>query len=158
MPSSPLPDPTYPSKRDAWIVALVLLGAAVSAYAGVAQFSIVAPLWLRLAVAAGCAAGAALMLWILYGTKYVLADDSLLAMCGPFRYRVPLAEIDSVRPSRNPLSSPACSLDRLLIEWREGRRRLLISPAAKPDFLRELAGRCPHLVLRGDRLERAPSA
>jgi hypothetical protein len=75
--------------------------------------------------------------------------------CGPFRYRVPLAEIDSVRPSRNPLSSPACSLDRLFIKWNDERRRILISPSRKTDFLRELDRRCSQLKPEEDHLVRA---
>ena len=92
------------------------------------------------------------MLWVLYGISYTLTDDELQIRCGPFRYRVPLAEIDSVGPSRNPLSSPAASLDRLLIKWRGGRKRILISPDRKADFLRQLDQRCEQLSRQGDEL------
>jgi len=85
-------------------------------------------------------------------------NDELRIRCGPFRYRVPLAEIDLVQPSHNPLSSPAASLDRLLIKWHEERRRILISPAPEADFLRELDRRCPQLTLEGDRLVKDSAA
>lgn len=55
--------------------------------------------------------------------------------------RVPLREIRLVRSTRNPLSSPALSLDRLRIEY--GRRAIMISPDDKARFLEELQKRMP---------------
>lgn len=152
MISVPFGSSIFQSKRDFWIVALIWLGAAMAIFGGFAQFSSNAPVWLRVTILVALVTLAGLMLWILYGTKYAFTKDLLLVVCGPFRYRVPLSEIEGVRPSRNPLSSPACSLDRVLIEWRGGRRRILISPAAKLDFLQQLDERCPRLRLEGDRL------
>lgn len=143
---------TFQSKRDAWIVAIIWAGALVSATGGVAQLSSAAPLVWRLSLLTLLMAAAAFMLWLIYNIDYTLDNDELRIRCGPFRYLVPLSEIDLVQPSRNPLSSPAASLDRLLIKWHEGRRRILISPAPKADFLRELDRRCPQLTLEGDRL------
>jgi hypothetical protein len=57
-----------------------------------------------------------------------------------------------VKPSRNPLSSPACSLDRLLILWDEDRRRILVSPESKQPFLQALASRCSQLQHTGEAL------
>jgi hypothetical protein len=67
---------------------------------------------------------------------------------------VPIAEIESVKPSRNPLSSPACSLDRLHVRYHSSKRGVLVSPADKPGFLHELVSRGPHPRLGGDRIER----
>jgi hypothetical protein len=142
----------FPSRRDFWIVALIWFGAAMALFGGFAQFSSDASAWLRILILLALVALASLMLWILYGTHYSFTEDSLLVVSGPFHFRVPLSEIEGVRPSRIPFSSPACSLDRLLIEWRGGRRRILISPRAKSDFLVELDERCPRLSLEGDRL------
>lgn len=137
-------NPIFESKRDGWIVALIWAGALMSAFAAVDQID--SPMSVLFAAAAG------FMLWVLYGIRYTLTDEHLLVRCGPFRSRVPLAEIDSVTPSRNPLSSPAASLDRLLIRWASERRRILVSPADKAGFLRELDRRCPQLRLDGERL------
>ncbi len=145
----------YVSKRDLWIVAMIWLGALVSAYAGIAQLSTAGPLAARLAALIALLAAAGFMLWVLYGTHYTLTDAHLLIRCGPFRYRVPLSELDLVQPSRNPLSSPACSLDRLLLKWRGARKRILISPERKTDFVRDVQRRCPQLKRDGDRLIRA---
>lgn len=143
-------NPTFESKRDAWIVVLIWAGALMSAYAALDQID--SP------VSVLFAAAAAFMLWVLYGIRYTLTDERLLVRCGPFRFRVPLAEIGSVTPSRNPLSSPAASLDRLLIKWDDERRRILVSPSDKAGFLRELERRCPQLRLDGDRLLRSSPA
>ena len=152
MISVPFGSLVFPSKRDFWIVALIWFGAAMVVFAGFAQLSSAAPPWVRTTILMVFLALAGLMLWILYGTQYSFTQDSLLVVCGPFRYHVPLSEIESVRPSRNPLSSPACSLDRLLIRWQAGRRKILISPQDRLEFLQELDERCPQLTLEGDSL------
>ncbi|RIK97992.1 MAG: hypothetical protein DCC71_21360 [Proteobacteria bacterium] len=92
--------------------------------------------------------------WTLFGTAYRIGDDAILVRSGPFRWRIPLGAIVSVTPTRNPLSSPAVSLDRLRVAYRaaRGERALMLSPADKAGFLAELAARCPSLRLAGDRL------
>ncbi|MDY6982470.1 MAG: PH domain-containing protein [Pseudomonadota bacterium] len=77
-----------------------------------------------------------LPLWLLFSTGYTLDATELRVKSGPFSWKVPLAGIHSVKPTRNPLSSPALSLDRLKIEHARGW--LMISPADKEGFLREL--------------------
>ncbi|MGV3590121.1 MAG: PH domain-containing protein [Gammaproteobacteria bacterium] len=77
-----------------------------------------------------------LPLWLLSNTGYTLDSTHLRVKSGPFSWTVPLADIRDVRPTRNPLSSPALSLDRLLIEHTGGS--IMISPADKDAFLREL--------------------
>jgi len=137
-----MPD-IYPTKRDAWIVALIWAGAIVAVGAGVMNFRVDVPLWQRVATLAGSLAAAGFMLWVLYGTAYQLGRRRLRIVCGPFRFHVPYTAITRVEPTRNPLSSPACSIDRLRICWGEGSRSVMISPAEKQQFLRE-----PHQFLR----------
>lgn len=93
----------------------------------------------------------ALMWMIAYPCEYTFEPKSLVIRSGLLRIRVPLLAITSVSPSRNPLSAPAWSLDRL--DVRYGRtRRVLISPREKAEFLAELVRRAPHLVQQGDTL------
>jgi len=84
--------------------------------------------------------GAALPAWVLAATDYTLTDTALRVRSGPFRWRVPLDQVRSIRPTRNPLSSPALSLDRLRLEYG-GRKWLMISPKDQEAFLRELESR-----------------
>jgi hypothetical protein len=139
----------FPSKRDGWLTVVLWISAAMCLAAGAAQLAVGPGVWgVVLLIAMACAAG--LVLWVLYGTDYTFARDLLDIRSGPFRFKVPVAEIVSVEPSRNPLSSPACSLDRLLIRY--GSRQIMISPADRSTFLDTLARRNARLVRRGDRL------
>ena len=73
---------------------------------------------------------------MLVGTHYTVDGDTLRVACGPFRWKVPIAAIESVEATRNPLSSPALSLDRLRIHY--GKHRIMISPADKSGFLKAI--------------------
>jgi hypothetical protein len=154
MVSSETSPAAFSSRRDAWLVAVIWTGAALAVAGGFALFNSQAPPVIRVVLPLAFLGGALLMLWILYGTSYVIRDQALLIRNGPFRTTVPLPEVDSVRPSRDPAASPANSLDRLLICWSLGRHQVLISPHAKQDFLRALAQHAPQLSLEGDSLER----
>jgi hypothetical protein len=143
----------YVSKRDGWLVAVIWGATALGLAALLPALHAVRsePLG-RLGLLAMCA-GLGFGPWVLYATGYTFEPAALLIRCGLFRWRLPFAEISHVEPSRNPLSSPACSLDRLLIQY--GKRKIMISPADRARFLRRLAAVCPHLRLVGERLEAA---
>ena len=85
----------------------------------------------------------------LYSVEYTLDATDLRIRASFFRWRVPLAAIESIEPTRNPLSSPACSLDRLLIRY--AGKRIMISPADRAGFLRALRQRAPQLGESGNR-------
>ena len=140
----------FVSKRDRWLVGViwtsVLVGIAALTPALFAVCS--QPLTLAVIVAGILALGFGP--WVLYATGYAFERDILSVRGGPFRWRVPFAEIQLVKPSNNPLSSPACSLDRLLIEY--GNRKIMVSPLDRLGFLSRLAAACPHLQRSGERL------
>jgi hypothetical protein len=142
----------FPSKRDAWLTVVLWIAAAMCLASGIAAVTAepsvgTIVLLMLLTDVAG------LMLWILYGTSYTFAGDLLDIRSGPFRFKVPVAEVVSVEPTRNPLSSPACSLDRLLIRY--GTRQIMVSPEDRSAFLDALARRGSRLARAGDRLARA---
>lgn len=144
----------YESKRDGWIV--VLLWAAV-----VAMLVTVGNIWvarlpfvLRLLISVLMILMSAFVLWVLYGTRYILTDKTLNVQSGPFRWVIDLETISEVSPTRNPVSSPACSLDRLHIRYRPNPTGLMISPLDKAGFLRDLVERSPGLKMDGDRVFR----
>lgn len=74
---------------------------------------------------------------LLIGTHYTVDGNTLRVVSGPFRWKVPIDQIQSVEATRSPLSSPALSLDRLRIDYG-GRRRIMVSPADKAGFLRAI--------------------
>lgn len=85
-----------------------------------------------------------LVCWTLIATYYELQHDRLVAHCGPFSWRIPLADISAVRASRSVRSGPALSMDRLEIIY-QGGKILTISPADKAGFMTALRQRAPHL-------------
>jgi hypothetical protein len=140
---------TYPSKRDTWLTVLIWVSATLVVISGAGILLSEASLLQRAIFFLLGLATAGLMLWILYGTFYRLTDTDLIIRSGPFRYAIPLSEIRSVAPTRSPLSGPACSLDRLQVDARGPASGVLISPAAKDAFLRDLAGRSRGLSFEG---------
>lgn len=78
-----------------------------------------------------------LMAWFLVSTFYQVEGEVLVIRCGPFRWRIPLAEIKSVRNSRSVVSSPALSLRRLQIDYGVGES-ILVSPADAAGFVKAL--------------------
>jgi len=79
----------------------------------------------------------ALIVWLTLGTYYTVDRGTLKIVAGPFRWKVPIEQISSVEATKNPLSSPALSLDRLRIRYGENRR-IMISPADKAGFLKAI--------------------
>jgi hypothetical protein len=57
--------------------------------------------------------------------------------CGPISWRIAIREITAVDQTRNPISSPAMSLDRLRIEYGAGNA-VMISPEPREEFVRQL--------------------
>jgi hypothetical protein len=138
---------TYASKRDTWLTVLIWVSTTLVMASSIGILLADASALQRAIFFLMGLATAGFMLWILYGTFYRLTDTELVVRSGPFRYAIPLARIKSVAPTRSPLSGPACSLDRLQVD--AGESSVLISPAAKQAFLRDLAGRATGLVLEG---------
>jgi hypothetical protein len=146
---------TYPSKVDEWLG--ILMALVIALEIGIGSLFLVAPPVSRgagILIAAGCFGLAGLIAWIVLGTRYEVGDGVLLARSGPFRFRVPLDGLREVRPTSNPLSSPALSLDRLRIDYEAGGRArwLLVSPKDKEGFLRALRDAIPGSKIEGDRL------
>jgi membrane protein YdbS with pleckstrin-like domain len=78
-----------------------------------------------------------LLTWVYFSTRYTITGDFLLVKAGPFSWVIPIEDIVSVEPTRNPSSSPALSLDRLLIRYGHSAE-LMISPKDKTGFMKEL--------------------
>lgn len=143
MPSS-MPNTTFPSKIDGWLLALLLgatlVGVCAVAFIGARAGNRVQG-WLALAL---LLPATLLPPWLLLRTRYRFLDHRLLVESGPFRWHVNLADVRSVTPTRSPLSSPALSLDRLRIEHGQAGA-LMVSPQDKDGFLRMLQTQCAGL-------------
>ena len=105
----------YRSKKDWWLVALVWVGVlipfATGIYILIARGGNNPAGWTLLVI--GTFAGA-LVLLLTYPLYYEITASKLIVRCGVVvRQEIPLSSIVEAQPTRNPLSAPAWSLDRL---------------------------------------------
>jgi len=146
----------FPSKRDAWLVVVLLLAAIFLASASlVLAFARPSPTWLAISVSALLLVAAVFVVWVLSATSYRISDTRLVIRCGPLRRRLDLDEVDEITPSRNLLAGPALSLDRLRVRYRGSTTGLLVSPLDRAKFIDCCASHCRHLRREGNRLVRA---
>ena len=149
----------YHSKKDVWLVALVSGGIIGPLLTG--TYHLLAPGGVRQAGWSLLFIGvfsAGVVLVLTYPLYYEVTPSELKIRCGILvRQRVPLGAITEVYPTRNSLSAPAWSLDRLRVSYRldDGERFALISPSDKRGFMRELVSRGAGLEMRGERVVRA---
>ena len=125
------------SKVDGWLVPVMVLAMAGLLGALIGVLVTPTPWPVRLLVAAVAVAVILLLFAVFRGTCYTVADQELRIVSGPFRWTIPVDEITAIDPSRNPLSSPALSLDRLKISYGK-RKFVLISPSDKAGFMRAM--------------------
>lgn len=147
----------FPTKKDLWLVALVSAVVVVLVYKGIDELG--GPHrpagWMLLGIAA-------FLSLVFYSfAVYELTGGELVIRSQLWGVRfgaIPLTAIVEVRPTRNPLSAPAWSLDRLQIDYVvDGRKRLgLISPGDREGFYRALLQAAPHLERKGERLVARP--
>jgi hypothetical protein len=127
----------FKSKVDRWIV-LVLIAIIMVDVAVIGKIVVAAgdPLESTITIIA-CLLAIALIVSLMLATYYVVDRGTLIIRSGPFRFKVPVNQIKSVRATRSLLSSPAMSLDRLLIRYGK-KRRIMVSPEDKTGFLKAI--------------------
>jgi hypothetical protein len=143
----------YPSKKDWWIVLIVAFTGVMLVSAAISQIAsrgIDHPATWTLIGTTICYI--AILHIFTYPVYYEVTDRDLIIRSGLIRQTIPLSSIDEARPTRNPLSAPAWSLDRLHIEYRKKGKKtfVLISPENRNAFIRELARKSSDLELDGD--------
>jgi hypothetical protein len=127
----------FRSKVDRWLWLMMLaavlgMGIAMFAVAISGEDPIVVVALILMFLLTG-----ALIASVMFGTSYTVDRKMLHIRSGPFRWKVALDEITSVEATRNPLSSPALSLDRLRIRYGK-RRQVIVSPADRDGFLKAI--------------------
>jgi hypothetical protein len=139
--SSPGPQ-RFASKIDTWLIAVLLLPALMLAIVVLPGVALDQPALLLAIVVPQI-----LVVWILARTFYIVDNEALLVRSGPFRWTIPLSSIRAVSATRNPVSSPALSLDRIAIHHTGGT--LMISPRSRAAFVRAIATRLPLVPITG---------
>lgn len=121
---------------DSWFWLLVFISAAlVVLIAGNALASGAIIQLLVVAITAAVAVG--LPVWLAFTTRYIITDEHLLIIAGPFSWRVPRSEITRIEPTRSRQSAPALSLDRLAVHYGSDDV-IVVSPKEKTVFVRAL--------------------
>jgi hypothetical protein len=115
----------YRSKIDWWLM-LVVYGAFV--------FPIVEGIQMKQYIMSLVFVGIILLISVLfYTTRYTIEGENLLI----WRTKIDIKSIRKIYKTRNPLSSPALSIDRIAIVYNKFDE-VLISPADRAAFVQEL--------------------
>lgn len=127
----------FASVRDTWLVVLGLSAAAVSVVALVPLLRADIVGVVKLVIAGLLILTVVLVSWVYLGTYYVVEAGELKVRSGPFHWRILIAEIHRISPTRAPWSSPALSLNRLCIDYGDGKW-ILLSPERREEFIHSL--------------------
>ncbi|UPO90695.1 PH domain-containing protein [Niallia sp. Man26] len=135
----------FKSKKDWWLT-VIIWGACIFAIGSGIYGLMVKPfsIYVFIIVLLGAIILPLIMLWFWLATYYVITDDSLIIKYGPFQTTIPLHRIQSLKKTRNPLSSPALSLQRIEIFY-DKYSSVLISPEKREMFIKVLSSKCPHM-------------
>lgn len=85
---------------------------------------------------------------LFFGTKYAIEKEELIVYGGIYKKRIPIKQIRSLRPSKNPLSAPAMSIDRIEITFDPHIQVILISPKERELFVKKLLEINPSITLK----------
>lgn len=130
----------FASKIDNWLLAIILTCASGCAYIAAKFLGEELTILHSLIAIFILFAGVVFPLWLLGSTRYYINEqkNQLIVTSGPFRWCINIESITSITETRNPISSPALSLDRLVISYGN-RQQLMVSPKQKHEFLVALA-------------------
>jgi hypothetical protein len=149
----------YYSKKDLWIVLIVLVAFLIPLIAG--AYNLIGVNTNRRVgwqlLITGVTIGV-LILVLTYPLYYEITPSVLIVKSGLRRWEIPLSTIEEVQPSQSSLASPAWSLDRLSISYmKDGKRTtILVSPENKTEFLAQIAQSAPQLRPSDGGLVRTP--
>lgn len=126
----------FKSKIDNWVLVCLLLsisacvmGASVALMTGGTVNYVFAAIILML--------GAGFPVWLYVSTQYIVTDNDLKIISGPFSWIIPIQSIVSVRETHSVSASPALSFDRLEIVYEENKA-IIVSPLDKAQFIQKL--------------------
>ncbi len=92
----------------------------------------------------------ALVSWLWFGTRYLIKGDKLVAWAGFIPYPpVAIQKIIRIKPTRSFIAAPACSMDRLLVQYGTSDY-IIVSPKDKQGFVQALLARNQNIEVQGD--------
>lgn len=116
----------FPSKVDTWLRVVLSLSAVLCFATAIWYLRLPEAEQMTWPTVTLLLAGG-LCLWIMTTTYYRVYEDFVLIRSGPFRWRLRISSIGYVRASRNPIASPALSMERIALGYGN-QRAILISP------------------------------
>ena len=141
----------YKSKKDQWLVwitwfsniVIIISVIYLLIFEGITTYSVVYGIAMILVVL--------FLYYLLNQTYYVIKDSEILVRCFFFKWTIRIDTIKKIFETNNMLSSPALSLDRLMIIYGDGKK-IMISPENKNEFLNDIASQNPDLKFEGQTL------
>ena len=127
----------FPSKIDGWMIPVMVVSVAGMLTALIAVMVTATPWPVRVLVVVVLVLVTFLLFSVFRSTYYEVSDTDLRVVSGPLRWTIPLSDITDIQPTRNPLSSPALSMDRLKVSYGK-RKFVLVSPADKDGFIKAI--------------------
>ncbi|CAG9612365.1 hypothetical protein BACCIP111899_01538 [Bacillus rhizoplanae] len=117
----------FPSKKDLWLYP-IYFGCIIACFV---------PLFIRrdYEVLFFTIPFAILLVWSWFTTGYKVNNDLLIIQNGPIKKRVSIKDIKKITQTKNPLASPALSIDRLEIIYGSDFGMALVSPKDKQKFV-----------------------
>lgn len=142
---------TFPSRKDAWLVLVLSVTAAIEVIAA-AALATVGPssIWSGRLLPFLLVASSVVIVWSLFGTAYRIEGADLVIRSGPFRTRVPIASITSVAPTHSVNAALAMSTTRLDLRCANPEKHVLVSPKEPTAFIGALRGVKPTITVVGD--------
>ncbi len=129
----------FPSKVDAWLIALLVFVPLPSLLVLVGSIRTGDATGIR-SSAMACALVAAIYVGLVFPVRYGVGHGVMVLRFGLARSHVDLTTITLVEPTRSVLASPALSLDRLALRASaDGLPSAIVSPADKQAFLDAVA-------------------
>lgn len=130
----------FNSKVDIWMAIIFILVPISMIYGVITEPSAVLLLVTAFVIVLLCI--------LFFGTKYVIEKDELIVYAGIYKKRIPIQQIRSLRPSKNPLSAPAMSIDRIEITFDPHIQVILVSPKERELFVNKLLEINPSITVK----------
>jgi len=87
-----------------------------------------------------------LLIWVWFGTNYIVEDKCIQIKYGPFKEKVSIQDINVIGKRKSILITPALAIDRVLLRYgRYGE--ILISPKNENEFIDLILTKNPRITL-----------
>lgn len=141
----------FPSKKDLWMTILLWVCSLVSIATPFffPDFGVwmtpefLAKQWIKIVILFPI--GFCCM-WIWFKTGYTIKENYLKIQYGPFKRKIKIDEIHSIRETKNPFTAPALSMDKIEINYAK-YNTIEISPKNKVELVCQLRKQNSNIVI-----------